>query len=45
MLRDEVLHVGLSSSSIIKGNKLSEEDHSRLLKAISNIRSAYEKCK
>jgi len=45
MLRDEVLHVGLSSATIKKGNKLSDEDHERLLLAINNIRSAYDKCR
>jgi hypothetical protein len=45
MLADEVLIVGLSSAQISKGNLLSEEDHIRLLKAVSNIRGAYEKCK
>jgi hypothetical protein len=41
MLGDEVLIVGLSSSSIIKGIALSDEDHKRLLKAVANIRRAY----
>ena len=45
MLSDEVLIVGLSSAQIKKGKALSNEDHMRLLKAVGNIRGAYEKCR
>jgi hypothetical protein len=41
MIGDEVLIVGLASSYIRKGEKLSDEDHNRLFKAIANIRKAY----
>ena len=45
MLRDEVLIIGLSSVDIRAGKKLSDKDHDRLLKAVGNVRSAYEKTK
>ena len=45
MLRDEVLLVGLCSVSIRKGKPLNDKDHKRLLKAVANIREAYEKCR
>lgn len=45
MLRDEVLLVGLCSADIRRGKPLSDVDHNRLMFAISNIRSAYEKCR
>ncbi|MBL6729235.1 MAG: DNA primase [Methylophilaceae bacterium] len=44
-LRDEVLIIGLSSVDIRNGKSLNNEDHERLMLAISNIRSAYAKCK
>lgn len=43
MLRDEVLVIGLSSVDIRAGKKLSDKDHDRLLKAVGNVRRAYEK--
>lgn len=45
MLRDEVLLVGLCSTSIRKGKPLNDVDHNRLMLAVSNIRDAYEKCR
>ena len=45
MLRDEVLIIGLSSVDIRKGKALNDEDHDRLLKAVGNVRDAYEKTK
>ena len=45
MLRDEVLIIGLASSSIKKGKPLSDTDHDRLLKAVGNVRDAYRKTK
>ena len=41
MIRDEVLIIGLASADIRKGKALNDEDHDRLLKAVSNVRSAY----
>ena len=43
MLREEVLIIGLSSVDIRNGKPLNDEDHDRLLKAVGNVRSAYEK--
>jgi hypothetical protein len=45
MLRDEVLVIGLSSVDVRSGKPLNDVDHDRLLKAVGNVRSAYEKCK
>ena len=45
MLRDEVLVIGLSSVDVRNGKPLNDVDHDRLLKAVGNVRSAYEKCK
>ena len=45
MLRDEVLLIGLSSVDIRNGKPLNDVDHDRLLKAVGNVRRAYEKCK
>jgi hypothetical protein len=45
MIRDEVLIIGLASADIRKGKALNDEDHDRLLKAVSNVRSAYGKTK
>jgi len=45
MLRDEVLIIGLASSSIKKGKPLNDTDHDRLLKAVGNVRDAYKKTK
>ena len=45
MIRDEVLIIGLASADIRKGKSLSDKDHDRLLKAVSNVRSAYEHTK
>ena len=43
MLRDEVLIIGLSSVDVRNGKPLNDKDHDRLLKAVGNVRSAYEK--
>ena len=45
MLRDEVVIIGLSSVDIRNGKPLNDKDHDRLLKAVGNVRRAYEKCK
>jgi len=45
MIRDEVLIIGLSSVDIRNGKPLNDKDHDRLLQAVSNVRSAYEKTK
>lgn len=45
MIRDEVLIIGLASVDIRNGKPLNDKDHDRLLKAVSNVRSAYEKTK
>ena len=43
MLRDEVLVIGLSSVDVRSGKPLNDVDHDRLLKAVGNVRRAYEK--
>ena len=45
MIRDEVLIIGLSSSQIRAGKPLNDEEHTRLLKAVGNVRDAYSKTK
>ena len=45
MIRDEVLIIGLASVDIRNGKPLSDKEHDRLLKAVSNVRSAYGKTK
>ena len=45
MIRDEVLIIGLASIDIRNGKPLSDKEHDRLLKAVSNVRSAYGKTK
>ena len=45
MIRDEVLIIGLASADIRKGKPLNDNDHDRLLKAVSNVRDAYAKTK
>ena len=45
MIRDEVLIIGLASVDIRNGKPLKKEEHDRLLKAVGNVRSAYEHTK
>ena len=45
MIRDEVLIIGLASVEIRNGRPLKQEEHDRLLKAVGNVRSAYEHTK
>ena len=45
MIRDEVLIIGLASVDIRNGKPLKQEEHDRLLKAVSNVRGAYEHTK
>ena len=45
MIRDEVLIIGLSSADIRNGKPLNDKDHSRLMKAVGNVRDAYSKTK
>ena len=45
MIRDEVLIIGLASADIRKGKALNDEEHTRLLKAVGNVRDAYSKTK
>ena len=45
MIRDEVLIIGLASADIRKGKPLNDEEHTRLLQAVANVRDAYSKTK
>ena len=45
MIRDEVLIIGLASADIRKGKALNDEEHTRLLQAVANVRDAYSKTK
>lgn len=45
MIRDEVLIIGLASVDIRNGKPLNNKEHDRLLKAVGNVRAAYEHTK
>tara|TARA_B100000768_G_C11278327_1_gene377136 strand:- start:1601 stop:2068 length:468 start_codon:yes stop_codon:yes gene_type:complete len=45
MIRDEVLIIGLASVDLRNGKPLNNKEHDRLLKAVGNVREAYEHTK